>query len=89
MLFRLNSLFEEDILDHTMLDIVSESGLDDIIDELNESFVDDRIHLFENTEDMDKMKKNVSDVNTGDETEDILDYLGYDDIIDYVESEDN
>lgn len=87
MIYRLSSLFEEDILDSVEMDLISESGLDDIIDEFNESFVDNRIHLFENTDDMTKMTKNVKDVNTDDDSDELMGDLDDDEIIDYVESE--
>lgn len=87
MLYRLNSLFEEDILDSVEMDLISESELDDIIDEFNESFIDNRIHLFENTDDMSKMTKNIKDVNTDDDSDELMGDLDDDEIIDYVESE--
>ena len=87
MIYRLSSLFEEDILDSVEMDLISESGLDDIIDEFNESFVDNRIHLFENTDNMLKMAKNVKDVNTDDDSDELMGDLDDDEIIDYVESE--
>lgn len=87
MIYRLSSLFEEDILDSVEMDLVSESGLDDIIDEFNESFADNRIHLFENTDNMPKMAKNVKDVNTDDDSDELMGDLDDDEIIDYVESE--
>lgn len=87
MIYRLSSLFEEDILDSVEIDLISESGLDDIIDEFNESFADNRIHLFENTDDMSKMTKNVKDVNTDDDSDELMGDLDDDEIIDYVESE--
>ena len=87
MIYRLSSLFEEDIMDSVEMDLISESGLDDIIDEFNESFVDNRIHLFENTDDMPKMTKNVKDVNTDDDSDELMGDLDDDEIIDYVESE--
>ena len=87
MIYRLSSLFEEDILDSVEMDLISESGLDDIIDEFNESFTDNRIHLFENTDNMSKMTKNVKDVNTDDDSDELMGDLDDDEIIDYVESE--
>lgn len=87
MIYRLSSLFEEDILDSVEMDLISESGLDDIIDEFNESFVDNRIHLFKNTDNMLKMAKNVKDVNTDDDSDELMGDLDDDEIIDYVESE--
>ena len=87
MLYRLNSLFEEDILDSVEMDLISESELDYIIDEFNESFIDNRVHLFENTDDMSKMAKNVKDVNTDDDSDELMGDLDDDEIIDYVESE--
>lgn len=87
MIYRLSSLFEEDIMDSVEMDLISESGLDDIIDEFNESFIDNRIHLFENTDDMPKMTKNVKDVNTDDDSDELMGDLDDDEIIDYVESE--
>ena len=87
MLYRLNSLFEEDILDSVEMDLISESELDYIIDEFNESFIDNRVHLFENIDDMSKMTKNVKDVNTDDDSDELMGDLDDDEIIDYVESE--
>lgn len=89
MLYRLSALFEEDIMDHVMLDIVSESDIvDDIIDEFGEADVfQKKISLFENTDDIPKMTKNIDDINTDDQTEDLMKDLDIDDIMDYVESE--
>ena len=77
---RMIALFEEDIKDQLSFDELVSEGYDDIIDIINERPVEEKVHLFENSETVTDKYNETDDPSMDEEFDD-------DEIIDYVNTD--